>query len=211
MYYFSDFRSADLRWVGPLFLSFSTTLMLFFIMKNLVTSDQIFVEPDDPGIVIELIETPEMGPVDDRQKRIIKPDTPVDTPAKPPVSFKNNPVKEYSIGHSPTKKHGTIKFGLADGPQLPIMTVLARYPRNAIRQNIEGYVIVEFDINELGQVINPRVSEGYPSAVFNKSALEAIQRFKFKPKVINGEAEMVYGVLYRFTYELGQGQGQGQG
>lgn len=210
MFYFSDFRLVDFRlvdfrWIGPLFLSFSTTLMLFFIMKNLVTSDQIFVVPDDPGIVIELIEAPEMEPPRDRRERMVKPDTPVDSPVTPPIVFKSNPGTGYSTAPVPIKGRGPIKFGLADGAHLPVMTVLPRYPSNAIRRNTEGYVIVEFDINELGQVINPRVSEGYPNSVFNKSAIEAILKFKYKPKVNNGEAEMVYGALYRFIYELGQG------
>jgi protein TonB len=49
-------------------------------------------------------------------------------------------------------------------------------------------VKVEFTITEVGTVKDARVLEAKPSRVFNRSAIRAILRWKFKPRIIDGIA-----------------------
>ena len=76
------------------------------------------------------------------------------------------------------------------------------YPRRAASRGIEGYLIVEFDITPQGLVSSPRVIEAYPDNVFNPASLTAILKFKYKPKVENGQPIAVYGARNKFTFEL---------
>ena len=52
----------------------------------------------------------------------------------------------------------------------------------------EGWVRVQFTINEDGTVSGPSVVDAEPKRVFNREAVRAILRWKFKPRIIDGVA-----------------------
>lgn len=95
-----------------------------------------------------------------------------------------------------------VGLGIPDGDVLPIAKVSPVYPQRARSRGVEGYVIVEFTVDELGRVIDVRVVEAQPSSIFDRAAVDAVRRFKYKPRVINGEATAVTGVQHRLTFEL---------
>ena len=51
----------------------------------------------------------------------------------------------------------------------------------------EGKVTIEFTISPSGAVINPMIINADPPEIFNAAALEAIQKWKFKPKIVDGK------------------------
>ncbi|NOR71536.1 MAG: TonB family protein [Methylomarinum sp.] len=71
---------------------------------------------------------------------------------------------------------------------IPLLRIPPRYPMRAANRHIEGWVKVEFTITEQGTVKNPVVVDAHPSKIFNRAALQAIKRWKFKAKIIGGEA-----------------------
>jgi protein TonB len=46
----------------------------------------------------------------------------------------------------------------------------------------EGWVLLEFDITEVGTVDNVKVIESEPRRVFDSSARRALLKWKYKPK-----------------------------
>jgi protein TonB len=70
---------------------------------------------------------------------------------------------------------------------IPLVRIPPRYPMRAARRKIEGWVKVEFTITETGAVKDALVVESQPGDIFNSSALDAIRKWKFKPKIIDGE------------------------
>lgn len=74
----------------------------------------------------------------------------------------------------------------AEGDIIPIVVIRPMYPRDAALQGIEGWVKVEFIITEIGTVKDPRVIDADPPRIFNREALRAILKWKFKPRVIDG-------------------------
>ena len=72
--------------------------------------------------------------------------------------------------------------------QLPVSLKLnaPKYPKRAQQRGLEGKVLVEFDVDVGGKVINPKViwSE---NEVFNSSALKSVSSWLFKPALENGE------------------------
>ena len=52
----------------------------------------------------------------------------------------------------------------------------------------EGWVKIEFTITETGTVKSPRVIDAEPPRVFNREAIRAILKWKFKPRVVDGVA-----------------------
>lgn len=106
------------------------------------------------------------------------------------------PPKPPSIGaprQAPT--------GIPDGAALAMVRVMPTYPIGAINQGIEGHVDVEFTISALGTVVDPVVVDS-THRIFERPALEAASKFKYRPRVIDGAAVAVTGVRYRFVFEL---------
>jgi len=66
--------------------------------------------------------------------------------------------------------------------------VSPKYPKRALRRRQKGWVKVQFIITASGKVKSPFVVSSKPSGVFDKAALKAIRRWKFKAKIVNGQA-----------------------
>lgn len=62
------------------------------------------------------------------------------------------------------------------------------YPMRAKSRNIEGWVKIEFTVTASGAVTDAHVVGASPSGIFDDAALAAIQRFRFKAKMVNGKA-----------------------
>ena len=65
---------------------------------------------------------------------------------------------------------------------MPLVNILPIYPRKAKIRRIEGYVKVGFTIDVKGRVKDPFIIEAKPKRIFNKAALKAIKKWKFRPQ-----------------------------
>jgi protein TonB len=95
-------------------------------------------------------------------------------------------------------------LGAADQDVVPLVRVNPEYPIRAAQRGIEGWVEVEFTISPTGTVKDAAVVGYYPSSVFNNAALRAIRRWKYNPKIENGEPVERPGVIVRLTFQLSQ-------
>ena len=76
----------------------------------------------------------------------------------------------------------------AEGDIIPVVVIRPMYPREAAISGTQGWVKIEFNITEVGTVKDPRVIEAQPPRVFNREAIRAILKWKFKPRVVDGIA-----------------------
>jgi protein TonB len=76
----------------------------------------------------------------------------------------------------------------AEGDIVPVVVIRPMYPREAAISGTEGWVKVEFTITEAGTVKDPKVVDAQPPRVFNREAVRAILKWKFKPRVVDGVA-----------------------
>lgn len=97
---------------------------------------------------------------------------------------------------------GGLALESGDGEYLPIVKVAPVYPRRALQRGIEGYVIVEFTVTKQGSVRDPIVVEAEPEGIFERAALDAAMKFKYKPRVVNGEPAEVSGIQNRISFEI---------
>ena len=78
--------------------------------------------------------------------------------------------------------------GTENADIIPLVTIAPNYPRVAAQAKIEGWVKIEFTVSTTGSVIHPKVIEAKPARIFNREALRAISKYRFKPKYVNGVA-----------------------
>ena len=96
-----------------------------------------------------------------------------------------------------------------DGEYLPIVKVAPIYPRRAQTRGITGYCIVTYTVTTTGAIRDPYVeneTDCSPKGIFERASLKAALKFKYKPRVVDGQAIEVAGVQNKFTYELEGGR-----
>ncbi|WP_426700817.1 energy transducer TonB [Rhodanobacter sp. Col0626] len=64
----------------------------------------------------------------------------------------------------------------------------ARYPTAAMRARQEGWVLVSFTVDADGRTADIKVLESQPRRVFDRSAEDAVGRYRFTPAMKNGVA-----------------------
>jgi protein TonB len=76
------------------------------------------------------------------------------------------------------------------------------YPKEASAAGLEGMVVVRYGVSIDGRVINARVDDSEPDAVFDSAALAAVRTWHYNPVIRNGEAVAVENVLSTVFFKL---------
>lgn len=92
----------------------------------------------------------------------------------------------------------------ASDEYLPIVVIQPQYPNRALQEGIEGWAQVSFTVDEAGSVVDPVIVQSSPEEVFDEASLAAVSRFKFNPRVVDGQAVQTPDVRYVFRYNLSE-------
>lgn len=84
-----------------------------------------------------------------------------------------------------------------------IKSVSPRYPNQAKRTNQEGTVVVGYTIGTDGSVTDVKVISSQPRHIFDRDAMDAVERWKFKPAMRDGVAVESTGER-RIEFKLGR-------
>lgn len=85
----------------------------------------------------------------------------------------------------------------------PVKRVNPVYPQQAMSNEMEGEVVLQFDITESGATDNITVVQSSPEGVFDKSAVNALKQWKYKPRIQGGAAQRQNGLLVQLDFRLG--------
>lgn len=99
---------------------------------------------------------------------------------------------------------GRSELGLRgiDGDVIPIVRHPPEYPPRLLYTSTEGWVRVKFTVNSVGAVRDAVVVDSEPGSLFDDAALEAIARWRYNPRVVNGEAVERVGLQTVIRFEL---------
>lgn len=192
-------------------------LMLFLLMKTLITKE--YQEPGAtktvplPKIIQENEEIKA-----ERSSREIKE---IDDPDEPPPDIPQQEIETEFNVNSPSVNLNTkstrfvgpkLEKSIVDGDLLPLVAIQPNYPRRAAERGMQGYVIVEFTINTQGSTENIVVVENASGTqgnykigggkVFEKEAIKAAKKLRYKPRVVGGKPVVVTNYPYKFRFEL---------
>ena len=185
----------------------TSTFAIFFLMQALVRNDGLRLEEPSPPTrwidFIESIKPPAIRELD----RLPPPPEPVKPPEmkidrSPPGGGLDLNLSAKPAGQLQSVIGERIQLGFSDGERLPLVRVNPVYPRRALERGLEGSVVLEFTVTEDGNVIDAVVIEADPVGYFEKAALTAIQKYKYKPTIIDGKAYASKGERFRMVFEL---------
>ncbi|BCD97515.1 M56 family metallopeptidase [Marinagarivorans cellulosilyticus] len=86
-----------------------------------------------------------------------------------------------------------------------LRAVIPEYPKRAQRKNIEGQVIVQFDVLPSGKADAIRIAMASPKHIFDDAVLEAMAKSIFKPATDNGRPIKTQHATQTFTFRLSEG------
>ena len=182
------------------------TLILFYIMQAVIATDEARLDEGAQGRLLDFVRLEEDQDLQTKQKTQATTATRYEPPPDmPKPEFESADV---STGVDMSAVDANLNLNVdgggysTDGEYLPIVKVNPQYPRRAQTRGIEGYVIVEYWVTKTGAVRDPVVIDAKPPGIFNRAAINAALKYKYKPKVINGEPVDVPGVKTRITFEI---------
>ncbi len=209
-----------LRFPLALLFAVTITVMLFYLMQSLIDSGEKALTESKSGQIVDFLRIkedmvvqtkkrrPEPPPMPDEAPKVVKPILRADIDTDAWSNEFKAPVTDVSVS-------STLNFS-SDGEYLPILKVQPNYPQRALERGLVGWVVVEFTVDEIGRVVSPVVVDNCaevwtpsyvqcsnsPRKTFDKSALAAASKFKYKPKVLDGHAIATVGVRNMITFVL---------
>ncbi len=182
------------------------TFALFFLMQAIIATNEANLDEGVKGKLLDFVRLQDDQEIETKQRKP-KPPPPPDEPPPdmPKPDFEASDISQgVDIGAVSVDVSLSVEGGgfSSDGEYLPIVKVNPQYPRRALTRGIEGYVILEYVVTKIGGVRDPVVIEAKPPGIFNRAAINAALKYKYKPKVVNGEAIDVAGVKTRIVFEL---------
>ena len=133
-----------------------------------------------------------------RPQKAAPPPTPqVDlTPPRP--NFDNAAPQVIGV---PVSALGGFGGALSDMDAVPLVRIQPEYPRRAAELNLKGWVHLRFTVTTLGTTKDISVVDSEPQRTFDRAAMRAVRKFKYRPKVIDGTPVEQYGVEIVITFD----------
>lgn len=196
------------RLISAAVLAAATTFGLLLLMHFLIAADfKAPAEGEERKIADILMPERQIETNFDVEKPEKPEDPETPPPPMPEPDFQQPDVSPNALNMAAPKVapaldvKGVGNFA-SDGEYLPIVKVQPQYPSRALSRGIEGYVIVEFTVTTNGSVRDPVVVEAEPANIFDNAAIKAALKFKYKPRVIDGEPVEVPGVRNKITFAI---------
>ena len=92
-------------------------------------------------------------------------------------------------------------FNSNDGEYLPIFRAPPIYPRRAQERGLCGHVDLMYTVTSAGTVADPRVTNS-SSKMFERAAIKAALKYKYKPRLVGGKPVDVPGVEIRVSFKI---------
>jgi len=196
-----------IRLIFSLFSGVVIALGLFWWMQYMVMNNQESFQKTDNIQMTEFVRLKRESKTQVKERQI--PEQPKQKKRPPPPKMQVQSTKMVSthiadmdmpnldIPLQSTSFSGSVLTGqkVAVGKMqistnvIPLVRIPPIYPMRAANRRIQGWVKVEFTITKEGTVKNPVIVASKPSSIFNRAALKAIKRWKFKPHIMAGVAQ----------------------
>ena len=184
-----------------------TTFGILWIMQILIATGKGAITSKYEGRFVDFVRIEKDETLDTKTLKPKKPPEPEQPPPDTPPQLDeiDASVQTVNIGAVDTEVGvnvgGIGGFNAAEGEYLPIVKVAPIYPNRALTRGIEGHCIVVYTVTRNGTTKDPKVVE-CTSSLFANASVKASAKFKYKPRVINGQPIDVPGVMHKITFEL---------
>lgn len=193
------------------------TAGLLFLMSLFIQDEQAKVKATPLPIEIDHVSLPE---------KKSKPRPSVEPPSQPPVIEPAPANDGLIIEHVNTDSLAEVFTSMGPeminpndlpiglGPQelditqdasaMALYRSQPNYPTDALVKGLEGWVLLKYDVDTSGALSNISVIDAEPRRVFDREAIKALKKWKFKPAVTNGQPIASAGQTVKIEFNMDQ-------
>jgi protein TonB len=191
-----------MRLIVSSILGVLVAVALFLLMNRLISGDNNVDRDREQALRLDFIQVDqdELENIRERRKPP-KPEPPKEPPPPPKleVQDQDRPQRDMpridmprvnvglASGAGPFLGNWSAGDPSAEGDVIPIVRIEPQFPREALIEGISGWVEIEFTIEADGTVSDPKITGSQPRRMFDRNAIRAIYKWKFKPRIIDGK------------------------
>lgn len=196
------------RYAFSVVVGIAVTLTLLFVMNLLIEYAEEAVTKERTRYELDFVRVKRNETLNTDDIQPEKPQKPPEVPPDvPPQDMDNIDPNAPTVNVPPPTVAADVNIGgpggmnIAEGDYLPIVRVAPVYPARALSRGIEGYVDMMFTVTTTGTVKDPVVVFS-TSSLFDRAAIRAVLKFKYKPRVVDGVPVEVPGVKTRISFQI---------
>jgi len=188
------------------------TALVFFVMQSLVFQGRQQLGKKQPRTVMEFIRVQADTEVQTKQRERPERVKPEEPPPPQQMDFDQiAPPDQALVGLAAPDVskslglEGTPRLGAASGGEsdvIPLVRVNPQYPPRAQSAGIEGRVHLRFTITAQGTTTDVTVVSAEPAGYFETAAMNAVKKYKYKPRMEGGKAVAKPGVEVVLSFKL---------
>ena len=199
------------RVLSVVLIGFVGAGFLTWFMYTLIHSSQQELDESSRAHIIEFVRLKRQEASASKDRRPDRPQVEEQPPAPATPQMDNSQadtvlnVSETVLpdGIGDSLSIGGLGFDSSDGEYLPIVKVAPVYPHRAQFKGIEGNCVVMYTVTTNGSTRDVTVIEHMcDNKIFWAPSVAAAKKFKYKPRIIDGEPVEVHRVTNRFIYDL---------
>lgn len=196
------------RYAFSIVIGVVVTLSLLFVMHLLIEYGESAVTKERTRHNLEFVRVKRNESLNTEDFTPEKPPKPPETPPETPPQEMDNvdpnaPTINVAAPDMAVESNigGPGGMNIAEGDYLPIVRVAPVYPARALSRGLEGHVDLSFTVTTAGTVRDPVVIFS-TSSMFERAAIRAVLKFKYKPRVVDGVPVDVPNVKTRITFRI---------
>lgn len=187
---------------------------LFSFMAWMVDNGRHGAPQNSPSLSFNMVMVEKEQAVQRRQRSVPEQPEVPEVPPETPLNQQQSAINSVSsLSNVPALGLDTAIDGIAisaptfgdfgvNQQAMPLYRVDPNYPPRAVKRGIEGYVLMNFTIDETGRPVQIEVVEANPRRMFEREAIRALRSWKYQPKIIDGQAMPQPGQRLRLEFKL---------
>ncbi len=194
--------------IGGLFITTGLALAMVAMIKvefEAQRSNDIIIEPINPYVIDEDPPRRTITPVELNKIEVPPPAPRLSNQTTPrPVSGPSTLGDAIPKIEPPEIQITTASFTIPDRNAQPVLRITPPMPQRAEKS---GHCKMRFNVNAQGAPYNVRAVYCSQS-LFERNSIKATQKFKYRPKILNGVPMDMTGVETTILYKLADGNGR---
>lgn len=181
------------------------TLALFTLMQSLI-SQEFTAPPDEPAPTIKPVVLADTPTITNQYERP-EPPAPVEETPQAPELTPQVTEHEYkdpglTVRNNILPRSDELTIGHNNSMLIKQVMVPPVYPRRLLARGIEGFVDVEFSVSAAGATRDIKIVRAEPEGAFEKAAITAVERWRYRPIKVNGEPVASEPIVERIRFSI---------
>jgi protein TonB len=183
---------------------------LLWLMHALIAAEAQSGGADVRGTVVDFVRLKQESETETKRRTL--PKKQIDQSRPPPTpEIRAARTTRPDLGDASGEVIAIPTAELAEGPRagaalsdmdaVPLVRIAPEYPERAASRGIGGWVLLEFTVTTTGSTKDVRVVDSDPAGTFDRVSIRAVERFKYRPKVVDGKPVEQRGVQIVLNFD----------